>query len=81
MNKKRKIVVNEDLFLDVLKNRVDGLIDFHFFRSLEKQDLLKEFKMRVDFLKEWIERTEHLVKDNDEYRKEKAFNDQIDKSA
>ena len=40
MNKKRKIVVNEDLFLDVLKNRVDGLIDFHFFRSLEKQDLL-----------------------------------------
>ena len=77
---KRKIVVNEDLFLDVLKNRVNGLVNLPHFRTLEKEELLREFQMRVDFLKTWIERSEHLVKDNEEYRREKAHNEAIDQS-
>lgn len=76
-NRKRKIVINEDLFLDCLKHRVDGLFDWQHYRTLEKEDLLKEFKMRVDYLRNWIDKTEHLVKDNEEYRREREINDQI----
>ena len=74
---RRKIVVNEDLFLDCLKHRISGLIDMHHYRTLDKEELLKEFNMRVEYLMNWVNRTEHLVKDNEEYRAEKEHNDQI----
>ena len=76
-NRKRKIIINEDLFLDCLKHRVDGLFDGQHYRTLDKEGLLKEFKMRVDYLRAWIDKTEHLVKDNEEYRREREINDQI----
>lgn len=75
--KKRKTVVNEDLFLDCLKHRVEGLFDPIHYRTLDKEELMKEFKLRVDFLRSWVDKHEHLVKDNEEYRAERAHNDQI----